>query len=192
MPALGQAAIRRVADLGACARLQPDPARHQRDRGRDAPLAAGIRFSLRSAVAVLVAAVPYGWGISIWLVASLAACLAVIRAILPGPETLLIAAAFPAVFVAALAAISFVTLGAGDRQPARDALRSRLRPRGARGRDCIFCPPRNEPRFSHVHRHTLGVADDAGGLRFHLAAHGARSRTRQPGCRPPWNRTTVI
>src|ERR1700688_3509325 len=102
MPALGQATIRRVADLGACVRLQPEPARHQRDRGRDAPFTAGIirRFSLRSAVAVLVAAVPYGWGISIWLVASLAACLAVIRAILPGPETLLIAAAFPAVFVA--------------------------------------------------------------------------------------------
>jgi hypothetical protein len=53
-------------------------------------------------------------------VASLAACLAVIRAILPGPETLLIAA----VLVAALVATSLVTLGAGDRQPARDALRS--------------------------------------------------------------------
>jgi hypothetical protein len=167
--------IRRVADLGACARLQPDPARHQRDRGRDAPFYGWHYPPFFFAVAVLVAAAPYGWGLSIWLVASLAACLAVIRAILPGPETLLIAAAFPAVLVAALVAISFVTLGAGDRQPARDALRSRLRPRGARGRDCIFCPPWNEPRFSHVHRHTLGVAGDAGGLRFHLAALGARS-----------------
>ena len=51
------------------------------------------------AVAVLVATVPYAWGLSIWLVTSLAAYLAVIRAILPRPETLLIAAAFPAVFV---------------------------------------------------------------------------------------------
>ena len=50
-------------------------------------------------VAVLVAAVPYGWGLSIWLAASLAAYLAAMRAILPRPETLLIAAAFPAVFV---------------------------------------------------------------------------------------------
>jgi hypothetical protein len=51
------------------------------------------------AVAVLVAAMPYAWGLSIWLAASLAAYLAAIRAILPRPETLLIAAAFPAVFV---------------------------------------------------------------------------------------------
>ena len=51
------------------------------------------------AVAVLVAAVPYGWGLAIWLAASFAAYLAVIRAILPRPETWLIAAAFPAVFV---------------------------------------------------------------------------------------------
>jgi hypothetical protein len=51
------------------------------------------------AVAVLVAAVPYAWGLAIWLAASLAAYLAVIRAILPRPETLLTAAAFPAVFV---------------------------------------------------------------------------------------------
>jgi hypothetical protein len=51
------------------------------------------------AIAVLVAAVPYAWGLSIWLATSLAAYLAVMRAILPRPETLLIAAAFPAVFV---------------------------------------------------------------------------------------------
>jgi hypothetical protein len=51
------------------------------------------------AVAVLVAAVPYAWGLSIWLVASLAAYLGAIRAILPRRETLLIAAAFPAVFI---------------------------------------------------------------------------------------------
>jgi Glycosyltransferase family 87 len=51
------------------------------------------------AVAVLVAAIPYAWGLSLWLAASLAAYLAAMRAILPRPETLLVAAAFPAVFV---------------------------------------------------------------------------------------------
>src|SRR6202163_443997 len=51
------------------------------------------------AVAVLVAAVPYGWGLAIWLATGLAAYLAAMRAILPRTETLLIAAAFPAVFV---------------------------------------------------------------------------------------------
>ncbi len=51
------------------------------------------------AIAFLVAAVPYAWGLAIWLVASFAAYLAAIRAILPRRETLLVAAAFPAVFV---------------------------------------------------------------------------------------------
>jgi hypothetical protein len=51
------------------------------------------------AVAVLVAAVPYACGLAIWLAASFAAYLVVMRAILPRPETLLIASAFPAVFV---------------------------------------------------------------------------------------------
>src|SRR3984885_8316685 len=51
------------------------------------------------AVAVVVAAVPYAWGLAIWLAARFAVYLAAIRAILPGPQTLLIAAAFPAVFV---------------------------------------------------------------------------------------------
>jgi hypothetical protein len=46
-----------------------------------------------------VAAVPYAWGLAIWLAAGLAAYLAAMRAILPRTETLLIAAAFPAVFV---------------------------------------------------------------------------------------------
>jgi hypothetical protein len=51
------------------------------------------------AVAVLVSAVPYAFGLAIWLAASFAAYLAAMRAILPRAETLLIAAAFPAVFV---------------------------------------------------------------------------------------------
>jgi Glycosyltransferase family 87 len=50
-------------------------------------------------IAFLVASVPYAWGLSIWLVASLAAYLAAMRAILPRPETVLVALAFPAVFV---------------------------------------------------------------------------------------------
>jgi hypothetical protein len=51
------------------------------------------------AIAVLVATVPYAWGLAIWLIASFAAYLAAIRAILPRPETWLVATAFPAVFV---------------------------------------------------------------------------------------------
>lgn len=51
------------------------------------------------AVAFVVAAFPYAWGLAIWVAASLAAYLAAMRAILPRPETLLLAAAFPAVFV---------------------------------------------------------------------------------------------
>ena len=51
------------------------------------------------AVAFLVASLPYAWGLALWLLASFACYLAAIRAILPRPETLLIATAFPAVFV---------------------------------------------------------------------------------------------
>src|SRR5450755_2482807 len=51
------------------------------------------------AIAFLVAAVPYAFGLSIWLAASFAAYLAALRAILPRGETLLVAAAFPAVFI---------------------------------------------------------------------------------------------
>jgi hypothetical protein len=51
------------------------------------------------AVAAAVAAFPYAWGLALWVTASLAAYLATMRAILPRPETLLIAGAFPAVFV---------------------------------------------------------------------------------------------
>ncbi len=51
------------------------------------------------AIAVLVAAFPYACGLAFWLAASLAGYLAALRAILPRPETPLIALAFPAVFV---------------------------------------------------------------------------------------------
>ena len=67
--------------------------------GRDVPFYGWHYPPFFLAVAVLVAAVPYAWGLAIWLMASLAAYLAAMRAILPRPETVLVAAAFPAVFV---------------------------------------------------------------------------------------------
>src|ERR1700694_1567636 len=67
--------------------------------GREVPFYGWQSPPLFFAVAVVVAAFPYAWGLAIWLAASLTAYLAAIRAILPGAETLLIAAAFPAVFV---------------------------------------------------------------------------------------------
>jgi hypothetical protein len=67
--------------------------------GRDVPFYGWHYPPFFFAVAVLAAAIPYAWGLSIWLAASLAAYLAAIRAILPRPETLLVALAFPAVFV---------------------------------------------------------------------------------------------
>jgi hypothetical protein len=51
------------------------------------------------AIAVIVAAFPYAWALLIWLTAGLAVYLAVVRAILPRTETLLVALAYPAVFV---------------------------------------------------------------------------------------------
>lgn len=51
------------------------------------------------AVAFVVAAFPYAWGLLLWVAIGLAVYLATIRAIIPRPETLLIAGAFPAVFV---------------------------------------------------------------------------------------------
>jgi len=51
------------------------------------------------AIAFAVAAFPYALGLAIWIAASFAAYLAAMRAILPRPETLLLATAFPAAFV---------------------------------------------------------------------------------------------
>ncbi|MCP4617515.1 MAG: DUF2029 domain-containing protein [Bradyrhizobium sp.] len=67
--------------------------------GRDVPFYGWHYPPFFFAVAFLVAAVPYGWGLALWLVASFAAYLAMLRAIVARPETLLIGAAFPAVFV---------------------------------------------------------------------------------------------
>ena len=67
--------------------------------GRDVPFYGWHYPPFFFAVAFLVAAVPYAWGLAVWLVAGFAAYLATVRAILPRPETLLVAAAFPAVFI---------------------------------------------------------------------------------------------
>lgn len=81
-----------------------DPSlQHQAERavfdGRDVPFFGWHYPPLFFAVAALVAALPYLWGLALWLVASFAAYLAAMRAILPRQETLLVASAFPAVFV---------------------------------------------------------------------------------------------
>jgi hypothetical protein len=67
--------------------------------GREVPFYGWLYPPFFFSVAILVASLPYAWGLAIWLAASLAAYLAAMRAILPRPETLLIAAAFPAVFI---------------------------------------------------------------------------------------------
>jgi hypothetical protein len=67
--------------------------------GRDVPFYGWHYPPFFFAVAFLVAALPYAFGLALWLVASFAAYLAAIRAILPHRQTLLLAAAFPAVFV---------------------------------------------------------------------------------------------
>jgi hypothetical protein len=50
-------------------------------------------------VAAVLATLPYGWALFAWMALTIPAYLAAMRAILPRPETLLVAAAFPAVFV---------------------------------------------------------------------------------------------
>jgi hypothetical protein len=67
--------------------------------GRDVPFFGWHYPPFFFAVAFLVASLPYAWGLALWLISSFACYLAAIRAILPRAETLLIAAAFPAVFV---------------------------------------------------------------------------------------------
>lgn len=67
--------------------------------GRDVPFFGWHYPPFFFAVAAIVAALPYVWGLLLWLGASLAGYLVTLRAILPRRETLLIALAFPAVFV---------------------------------------------------------------------------------------------
>jgi len=81
-----------------------DPAlQHQAETavfdGRDVPFYGWHYPPFFFAIAFAVAALPYGYGLLLWLVASMAGYLATMRAILPRRETLLLAAAFPGVLV---------------------------------------------------------------------------------------------
>ena len=88
---------------GRSAEAYSPPLQHAAEKavfgGREVPFFGWHYPPFFFAVAVLVAAVPYAWGLAVWLIASFAAYLAAIRAILPRPETWLLASAFPAVFV---------------------------------------------------------------------------------------------
>lgn len=67
--------------------------------GRDVPFCGWHYPPFFLAIAALVATVPYLWGLALWQVTTLVAYLATVRAILRRRETLLVATAFPAVFV---------------------------------------------------------------------------------------------
>jgi hypothetical protein len=92
-----------LAWQGHAADAYDPPLQHEAEKavfgGRDVPFFGWHYPPFFLGVAYLVAALPYAWGLSIWLAASFAAYLATIRAILPRQETWLIATAFPAVFV---------------------------------------------------------------------------------------------
>ncbi|WP_407158985.1 glycosyltransferase family 87 protein [Bradyrhizobium sp. STM 3557] len=93
-----------VLTLQGKARDAYDPPRqHAMERavfdGRDVPFFGWHYPPFFFAIAAIVAALPYGGGLALWVFSSLALYLAVMRAILPRPETLLVAAAFPAMFV---------------------------------------------------------------------------------------------
>jgi alpha-1,2-mannosyltransferase len=67
--------------------------------GRDVPFYGWHYPPLFLVVAAGLALLPYAWALLVWSALTLAAYLVVMRAILPRPETLLLALAFPAVFV---------------------------------------------------------------------------------------------
>ena len=67
--------------------------------GRDVPFYGWHYPPMFLAAAALLALFPYGLALFVWMALTLPAYLAVIRAIVPRPQTLLAAAAFPAVFV---------------------------------------------------------------------------------------------
>jgi hypothetical protein len=92
----------RLAWQGRAADAYDPPLQHEAEKasfGRDVPFFGWHYPPFFFAIAFLVAALPYAWGLSIWLAASFAAYLATIRAILPRLQTWLVASAFPAVFV---------------------------------------------------------------------------------------------
>jgi hypothetical protein len=93
----------RLTWQGRPAEAYDPPLQHAAEKavfaGREVPFYGWHYPPFFLAIAFLVAAVPYAWGLSIWLATSFTAYLMTMRAILPRSETLLIAAAFPAVFV---------------------------------------------------------------------------------------------
>lgn len=67
--------------------------------GRDVPLYGWHYPPIFLLVAAALALIPYGWALLLWTAITLPAYLAAVRAILPARDTLLLALAFPAVFV---------------------------------------------------------------------------------------------
>ena len=91
-----------LALRGHAADAYDPPLQHAAERavfGREVPFFGWHYPPFFFAIAALVATVPYAFGLLLWMALSLPAYLATIRAILPRPETLLAATAFPAVFV---------------------------------------------------------------------------------------------
>ncbi len=88
---------------GKAADAYDPPLQHAMEKavfdGRDVPFFGWHYPPFFFAIAAVTALLPYAGGLALWVVSSLLAYLAVMRAILPRSETLLVAAAFPAVFV---------------------------------------------------------------------------------------------
>ena len=67
--------------------------------GKDVPYYGWFYPPLFLMIAAVLALLPYGWALALWLAATLPGYLAAVRSILPGKTALLAALAFPAVFV---------------------------------------------------------------------------------------------
>ena len=88
---------------GKAADAYDPPLQHAMEKtvfdGRDVPFFGWHYPPFFFAIAAITASLPYAGGLALWVFSSLAAYLAVMRAILPRPETPLVAMAFPAVLV---------------------------------------------------------------------------------------------
>src|SRR6185437_12401404 len=67
--------------------------------GQDVPFYGWHYPPLFLLVAAVLALMPYGWSLAVWMGATLPAYVVAMRAIVPGPMTALVALAYPAVFV---------------------------------------------------------------------------------------------
>ncbi|MGH6771530.1 MAG: glycosyltransferase family 87 protein [Xanthobacteraceae bacterium] len=81
-----------------------DPVRqHEAEKqafgGRDVPFYGWHYPPLFLMIAAVLALLPYGWALAAWMAVTLPAYLAVMRLIVRRPETILVAMAFPAVFI---------------------------------------------------------------------------------------------